>query len=372
MLNEAVTPPGYADAPSPHEGRVERARLALQQLGIDYGPLNWDAMENALIASKRRLVGLGRQALRIFILGILEHIAFAVYTTERPNSIPFLWFQWLTGTPERFTPGQINETWAQMLNHGLGAAGAWATANLGWRAMTAVFLMWLFHELLVGALLWLILLGLTDRRSIWRPALLNTPVGPAVDLVTSCRDAFRSPLGARNQKIAAVEDATERLARSLNAAARHGGGMTNRRAQRTAMRTHACKVIAALYATENELYTGPDEALRRLAQHGIRIADNHAAGRICALLPDEELTGTDGDRLEGQQWAITVSVGLGLSFMVCVPAMWLLRVQEQYALATTVLIITAVAFWRHGTRGSERLLARLHRGSSSPSGPNAL
>lgn len=107
--------------------------------------------------------------------------------------------------------------------------------------------------------------------------------------------------------------------------------------RRTALRSHAFQVVAALRATQIQRDSDPKEAARRLGKLTLKISNRYSEGRLGVLLDDDELEPT-----VPQHEAVRLAVSASLLAVIALAAQ-AFRFPIPVVVAAAVIII-AVAY----------------------------
>ncbi|WP_234381978.1 hypothetical protein [Streptomyces sp. XY332] len=163
-------------------------------------------------------------------------------------------------------------------------------------------------------------LSVTTRRA-GLPFVRNMLTLECKTAIRACTEAYGASHSQRAEKLAAVSTALRRLEGDVMRAHRRSGTVAFLSPRRRELKSHAGQVVAKLRETEAALdHSLPAEVLCEIAGLAATIAEQHAAGRIGALLPKSALEGKepvrDREMLRVAAAILTIAGGVvGLAFL---------------------------------------------------------
>ncbi|MCT4356292.1 hypothetical protein M5362_24495 [Streptomyces sp. Je 1-79] len=172
--------------------------------------------------------------------------------------------------------------------------------------------------------------------------------------VLACADAYGASGEKKLYALHRVGVEVGTVAHEVTVARRAWGSVPNGSDRHRLLKEHAGLVVAALFAAESRIDHDPDQAVKDLARMLVRIADRYAAGRLGALLDEEQLAGLTpiADR-EPLRLAVTAVVVAGIG--VGVALLDLPGVAETYLIGGAGAAVVAILYGRRAHRGLDVL-----------------
>ncbi|MER6138491.1 hypothetical protein ABT174_00315 [Streptomyces sparsogenes] len=176
----------------------------------------------------------------------------------------------------------------------------------------------------------------------------------AADVVAACAAAHGAAGERRRRKLNTVADSVTAFSRTVAKGYRLRGGVSRLSHRRQPLKHHARLTIAALRAAESRLDTETDQALQDLATLAVKVADQYVAGRLGALLDENELTGLEPVS-EHELLRMGLAVVLIAAAAVGVAVLNLPAAAQTPLLGVSGVIILAVVFKRNYRAGLDIL-----------------
>ncbi|WP_371616348.1 hypothetical protein [Streptomyces sp. NBC_00454] len=164
-------------------------------------------------------------------------------------------------------------------------APSWAMSDM----LVPIFLVTFMYSWPVLWRLWVTYLGRGSLRAIRQ----STPVALALRVIGSCAHLVTSPASVHTAQVGLVSKDLRLAERSVLRGPYRFGTVPRSSPRRKHLTLHARLVVSALRKAELQLDTDPIAGARELSRLLISIAENYAAGRLGALLSDEELKGLE-------------------------------------------------------------------------------
>ncbi|MEU2505990.1 hypothetical protein ABZ621_14900 [Streptomyces sp. NPDC007863] len=174
------------------------------------------------------------------------------------------------------------------------------------------------------------------------------------EAIVACSDAYVAGGERKVHALLHVGETVQKVAHEVTVGRRAWGAVPTRSHRQRALKEHAGLVVAALHKAEARIDRDPDDALKNLARMMLTIAERYTAGKVGALLDEEELAGlvAVADR---ESWRIAgtalvvAGVGAGIALLD------LPSTAETYLIGGAGAAIVALLYGRRAHRGLDVL-----------------